>query len=179
MHEFYSLMRLEPRKSFRRYWKKINGAAWNGIRLDPDAGHWNAGVIGLPRDRAAELVDKTLSLTDAIIPAWGDKPHSHTEEMAFSFILGGAGNLREAIDVIGHYWGNKTPWREMIARFFALGRLKGSTIDDGINEFAGINLAAIPLHAQVKLWRRRADRLLDRILPAHRIYRFPGRLPPD
>lgn len=69
-----------------------------GIPLD--AWMWNAGVLGLaPQDRA--LLQQVVELTDLLCQ------HSSLhilEQLAFSWILSQNIRLREAADVVFHYW---------------------------------------------------------------------------
>jgi hypothetical protein len=78
---------------------------------------WNSGVVGVdPADR--RLIDEAIHLTDQLC----SRLRMHTlEQFALGIVLGRATRLREALDVVFHYWDRafRDPFHEQLPQLLA------------------------------------------------------------
>ena len=87
-----SMSRLLGENAFNLNGKEVSIAASSDM--------WNAGVVGLHPDNAG-LLEDVLALTDSLC----ERSDLHVlEQFAFSWLLSHRTNLREAADVVFHYW---------------------------------------------------------------------------
>lgn len=86
-------------------------------KIPTDAYMWNAGVIGLHPDNI-DLLAEVLTLTDQLC----ERSNLHIlEQLAFSYTLSQRTLLREADDLVFHYWPPylHAPFRHRITNIFA------------------------------------------------------------
>lgn len=86
---------------------------------------WNSGVVGLdPADR--RLLDQALFLVDGLYARTGI---ANMEQLGLGEVLGQTTRLRQAEDIVTHYWGRALPFFDAkLTYFFA--RYGGETLDE-------------------------------------------------
>lgn len=80
--------------------RMING---QDIHINDDTYMWNAGAVGISGKNGI-LVKEVLNLLDILID---DGPHYLSEQLTWSVMFSGRGNLQDAKNQIYHYWDNK------------------------------------------------------------------------
>ena len=86
-------------------------------KFKPEWLMWNPGVVGLhPADEP--LMEQVVQLTDAVHQR---SPSAVSEQAAFTQVLGRATRLREAEDVVFHYWAPhlRAPFQGLLAKLVA------------------------------------------------------------
>lgn len=89
--------------------------AGSPVRIPVTTAMWNAGVIGVS-PRNALLFTPMIELTDQL---YGGYQKHVMEQLAVSFYLHEASEIRPADAVIGHYWRQKPEYTAAIASFLA------------------------------------------------------------
>jgi hypothetical protein len=131
----------------------LRGERWP---VTEDTPMWNAGVVGIhPTD--AGLVDEVLHLVDQLHAGSG---HVHSEQFSFGAVLQLRTTLREAADVVQHYWAmeRRAPFRVLLDAAFADG------VDLARAEVLFTRLPAEPF----KVWGRRRVKRAAEALGLHR-----------
>ena len=95
-------------------WTDLAGSPLTMTASEP---MWNSGVVGVdPADR--RLIDEAIHLTDQLC----SRLRMHTlEQFALGIVLGRATRLREALDVVFHYWDRafRDPFHEQLPQLLA------------------------------------------------------------
>lgn len=176
MHEINGEMNRATDRANQRMWSKLAGKTLAGMTIPPNVVRRNAGVIGLPGASADAILRQSVDMCDAMYVA--NDRYKGSEEVAFSTVLGAHGPVVDAADVVGHYWGNKVPWRHAIADFFARGRLEGGTLDDDIARAAAFDFRTMPIRVHVPKRRRVIGGLLEKYVPLRQVRHYPEKLKP-
>ncbi len=96
---------------------KLRDAAGNSYQIRPEVNMYNAGVIGIdPADGG--LLQRVLDMTDQLC----EVSELHVlEQFAFSYLLAAQTELREADDLVFHYWPPylHEPFRKRLDQLFA------------------------------------------------------------
>ena len=85
------------------------------VRMPETTAMWNAGVIGLAAENVP-LLRRALALTDVMHQLY---PKHVTEQLAVSYVLQNALDLRATDDAIYHYWRSCPEIEPVLSRFFA------------------------------------------------------------
>ena len=93
---------------------------------------WNSGVVGIPRDYSIQVMEKALEICDSFlssgITCW------NMEQWAIAIALSQfVPAIKEADNIIGHYWHHKYVWSRFIAIFFTDSYAHGMTLEDELN----------------------------------------------
>ncbi|WP_196886780.1 hypothetical protein [Aureivirga sp. CE67] len=140
--------------------KQMKNKTFAGITIDGKSEMWNAGTIGVPKGKNREIVEKSLSLCDEMCAAGVTR--RLIEQFSFSVATKEICGLTPAEEQIGHYWGNKSEWNEMISGFFTNVALSNLDLNATIEKFKEINLIEIPIIKQRKNTQVRLERLLSK-----------------
>lgn len=141
----------------------LSGRQFADVPVTPQSWMWNAGVVGLPACRAAELLQLTLQVCDGMCAT--EAPRRLIEQFAFSVALDHAAALHPCESTIGHYWGNKPEWNQFILRFLAENRLRDDGLGDIFARLARMDWSRMPLETRPHGPVERIKRGLDRLLP--------------
>ncbi len=99
-----------------KMWKIVGGRAYSGITLNSQHDMWNAGVTGIPANRAKQVIATSLALCDGML---NDGAKTFVlEQYSTSISMKENTQLTAAAEHIGHYWGNKLEWEKLIKRLF-------------------------------------------------------------
>lgn len=145
-----------PKKSQSRLWKRIKNKTFGGNTITENDYMWNAGVIGIPADKCSETIDTAIKMVDDMcnrIPV-----NFLIEQFCVSVTLQRKVEIKAARGWIGHYWGNRDSWNNLISAFFAESYMKNSTIEEDMERMTNFNfgqipIAVIPGNTELKLHR--------------------------
>lgn len=145
-----------PTMSGLRMWKRIKNQTFGGNTITEDDCMWNAGVIGLPAKMCHEAIDTAIRMCDDMcnsIPV-----NFLIEQFCVSVTLQRMVELQAASGWIGHYWGNRDNWNNLISAFFAESYMKNYSVEDDMERVRNFNfdqipIAVIPRNTEVKLHR--------------------------
>ncbi|MBC8085355.1 MAG: hypothetical protein H7Z21_19325 [Hymenobacter sp.] len=163
MHESEGTLAALGSKTERRMWQQVGGLSFGDVRLHERHAMWNAGVVGVPAQGAAEAIALALRICDDLSRA-GVTPRL-IEQFALSVALQERFELRAARPYIGHYWSNKTEWNEHIASFLLESRLKNRSVAAEIEAVHGFGFGDVPVKKRLKNTRWRLYRLVDHLFP--------------
>lgn len=141
--------------------RQMNGKTFAGITIDGKSEMWNAGTIGVPKDKNKEIIEKALGLCDEMCAAGVTR--RLVEQFSFSVATKEVCGLTAAENQIGHYWGNKEEWNEMISGFFTNVALSALSSEEILEKFKQINLTELPIIKQRKNTQIRLEKFLSKI----------------
>ncbi|WP_196891545.1 hypothetical protein [Aureivirga marina] len=141
--------------------KQMNNKTFAGITINGKSEMWNAGTIGVPKGKNKEIIEKALNLCDEMCAA--DVTRRLIEQFSFSVATKEICGLTSAENEIGHYWGNKPEWNEMISGFFTNVVLSNLSFEETLTRFREIQLTEIPIIKQRKNTQIRLEKLLSKI----------------
>ncbi len=113
-------------------WKQTKGRKFANITITNNYHMWNSGVVGIPRDYSIQVMEKALEICDSFlssgITCW------NMEQWAIAIALSQfVPAIKEADNIIGHYWHHKYVWSRFIAIFFTDSYAHGMTLEDELN----------------------------------------------
>lgn len=149
-----------PTKTEQRMWKMCSGRSFGGVRVTEQSTMYNAGVIGLHREKAAVAAECALAVCDDLLKA--EVPERLVEQLAFSLALAEYGGVKAANHSIGHYWGNKVEWNHFISDFFVRQSLECNTIDIFLKSVRLIDFQAIPVYRKQSSTHRKLTQWVDK-----------------
>jgi hypothetical protein len=112
---------------------------------------WNAGVVALPGGIAGARVADALACTDAMSAA--GLGGLLLEQLSLSLSLDRDGDLRAAAPWFVHYWGNKTAWNALIARFLSDALVMHMPVAEVCEQIRGLDLTLPPIIRRGRLER--------------------------
>lgn len=101
-------------KTEKLMWKQMKSKTYMQSFIDNNTAMWNAGLIGVSK-KHFDCLDYTLGLNDAMCK--DGVTRRLIEQFSFSVGLNKYSELDSADDIVGHYWGNKQEWNDMISVF--------------------------------------------------------------
>lgn len=125
-------------------WKQLKGKSYANILVDKQTTMWNAGVVGLPQAKANEILNQALAICDTMCSE--QVRPKLIEQLSLSMALSHDGQLKSAEKHIGHYWGNKLGWNQLIAEFFKKNYLLNQDLDNLIYNIEQIDWNTIPIY---------------------------------
>ncbi len=150
-------------KTEKLMWKQSKGKIFLGQLVTEDLCMWNAGVIGLPADKAIPLLSDVLHLCDALCGAGITR--RLIEQFAFSVILSKKGDLSACDQSIGHYWANKSEWNYIILELFTKIHLQNISKEDLREAFNDIDLNKLPIYKKESTTRVKLADLVHKLFP--------------
>lgn len=125
-------------------WKQLKGKSYANILVDKQTTMWNAGVVGLPHAKADKILNQALAICDTMCSE--QVRPKLIEQLSLSMALSHDGQLKSAEKHIGHYWGNKLGWNQLIAEFLNKNYLLNQDLDNLIYNIEQIDWNAIPIY---------------------------------
>lgn len=149
-----------PYKTERVMWKQMKNKDHAGITISSSHCMWNAGVVAISK-HDTKCLSLALALCDSMCKS-NVRPRL-IEQFSFSVALGEYTKLVAAEKSIGHYWGNKKEWNELISKFIIESSLKSITLEEQINTVKEhINLK-VPIVKMQSSTRGKLGKLLDKM----------------
>lgn len=131
---------------------------------------WNAGVIGLPKQKAKELLQLSLQLCDEMCET--DCTRRLIEQFSFSIALKERTTLVSCEQAIGHYWGNKSEWNAMISAFFTNVALKQLSIAQCVEMLKEYDWNTLPVSKIERSTNRKLKNTVDKLFKPKNIRYF-------
>lgn len=145
-------------KTERLMWKQMNGKTYHSIQIDKNSAMWNAGLIGISHKHFSCL-DLTLGINDAMCE--DGVTRRLVEQFAFSLGLNEFSALKPADNIVGHYWGNKKEWNEIISNFLKECFMKHYSLDQIIQKVKEIDFTQIPIKVKESSTQRKLKNFID------------------
>lgn len=145
-------------KTEKLMWKQMKGKSYSNIKIGNDSTMWNAGLIGISPKHFACL-DLTLMINDAMCA--DGVTRRLIEQFAFSLGLDQFSKLKPADHVVGHYWGNKPEWNQIISQFLKEFFMKNYSLDDILNRIRQIDFSQIPIKVKESSTQKKLKNLVD------------------
>jgi hypothetical protein len=145
-----------PTKQLRRFRRRMRSVTFRGKSVELGEAMWNAGAVGLDASHYP-LVDEWLALVDEVYAQW---PYWIHEQWAISKLLGSAGTVSPADDVIFHYWAQKDDAVAAIRPELAL--LQSRTFEEALAHVRAQPLRLPPRVHRHSTLRERIARLFRR-----------------
>ena len=172
MHEREGALSELRSKTDQRMWSQVRQKTFGGVQLHERHGMWNAGVVGIPAEKAVAAIALALRMCDDF--SRQQVTPRLIEQFAISVALEETFPLHAARPYIGHYWSNKDEWNEHIAAFLLESHLQKWSVTEEIAQLAQFNFQVAPVKKMLKNTRWRLYHLVDRIFPPKELV-FAGR----
>ena len=145
-------------KTERLMWKQMKGKSYFNVKIDNNSTMWNAGLIGISPKHFGCL-DLTLGINDAMCA--DGVTRRLIEQFAFSLGLNEFSKLKPADKVVGHYWGNKPEWNQIISHFLKEIFMKNYSLDEIVEKIRQIDFSKIPVKVKESSTQRKLKNLVD------------------
>jgi len=146
-------------KTEKLMWKQMKGKSYFNTKVDNNSTMWNAGLIGISPKHFACL-DLTLGINDAMCA--DGVTRRLIEQFAFSLGLNEFSKLKPAAHVVGHYWGNKAEWNQIISHFLKEIFMKDYSLDEIVERIRQIDFSKIPVKVKESSTQRKLKNLVDK-----------------
>ena len=163
MHECEGRLSQLRSKTERRMWQQVQGRTLGGVALHAGHAMWNAGVVGIPAQRAAPAAALALRLCDDLSRA--QVTPRLIEQFALSVALAETGPLHPADPYVAHYWSTKTEWNEHIAAFLLASHLQQRTVAEEIAALDDFDFRCAPVKKVLSNTHWRMHHLVNRVFP--------------
>lgn len=172
MHEEEEVIAQSTRSGSKGLTKTLNGFSWEGFEFQPNTKMHNAGVIGLPANKAKELITQSIGLCDALCST--NSIDTYLEQLAFSMVLSSSEHFKNTDQLVIHYWGNKPEWDKTIDQFFVESYFQNLSLENELARFKTLNLKKIPIRSREKMGSQRLKNLATRLYPRKKESFFNG-----
>lgn len=168
MHLEECQLKVSTSKTEKKMWQSLKNKTFEGIDITNSTSMWNAGVIAIPKNKAAKLTQHAIDVCDAMCAT--DCRRRLLEQFAFSITLAHHTELLPADDVILHYWGNKPEWNTHIQRFFSDSKLQNRDLNADIDAISDFNWQSLAISTKIPSIKRRLYRLVDDVIPNRKLF---------
>lgn len=147
----------------RQMWNTMNGRTVRNITIGERHALWNSGVIGIPASKASQVISDWLALCDYMLDAGVEA--FNLEEYALSIALLEHTQLMATDDHVGHYWGNKADWEQLVSDLMCKAYMKNQTVEE---ELAGLDIELLkqtPVYVDRSSRYGQLCRLADKLFP--------------
>ncbi len=146
-----------------RMWKQIGGHTYGGISLGQHHSMYNAGVVAIPKSKLADVSNLALTICDGMLADNAER--IVIEQYSLSIALYEKTNMKVAEDLIGHYWGNKADWEQLVSDLMCKAYMKNQTVEE---ELAGLDIELLkqtPIYVDRSSRYGQLCRLADKLFP--------------
>lgn len=144
-------------------WNTMRGKRLGNITIGERHDLWNSGVIGISAADADQVIADWLMLSDVMLDA-GVKAFN-VEEYALSISLTEHTALQAANDQVGHYWGNKPDWEQLISDLMCQAYMKNLTLEEELAEMDIEQLCQTPVYVNRSSRYAQLCRLANKLFP--------------
>ena len=175
MHENEGALGTLKTKTERRMSAQIVGKVFGGVTIGAGHAMWNAGVVAVPGTKNLKAIQLALSICDDMCAA--DVERRLVEQFALSVALAESYPLHAGAEFIGHYWGNKAGWNEVITKFFLENYLRKASDEKELEALRAFDFFSEPLRTRRSSAHARWVRMLDGLYPPKGVVyvKEPGR----
>lgn len=163
MHENEGALATLKTKTERRMSAQIVGKAFGGVTIRGDHAMWNAGVVAVPGANNLKAIQLALSTCDDMCAA--DVERRLVEQFALAVALAETYPLHAGAEFIGHYWGNKAGWNEVITKFFLENYLRNFSYEKELEALRTFDFFSEPLRTRRSSAHARWIRMLNGLYP--------------
>lgn len=164
MHVREGLLSELKSKTIRKLWQTIKGREFGGIQIQTKHAMWNAGVVGIPGGQGIKITNSALKICDEILKEKVGK--WVVEQLSFSVVMSGNGDLQPAEPFIGHYWSNKDEWNESVQKFMLESFLKGNSVQDDIEAISKFDFSKIAIQKRIPNTQIRLKNVISKWFPS-------------
>lgn len=151
-----------PTKTERKMWQQIKYKKFASILIDKQTAMWNAGAIGIAPSNFHQI-EQVLQMCDEMCKAGVTR--RLIEQFSFSVVLNNEKPLAAAEHTIGHYWGNKESWNEVITKLICEAHMQNLSIEQQMHKAVNINFTQLPIRKRIPNTRLRLEKKLQTLLP--------------
>ena len=146
-----------------KMWKTMKGCHIGNITIGEEHDLWNSGIIGIPAAKILQVVNDWLLLCDEMLER-GVKAFN-LEEYALSVSLFSHTKLVATDDLVGHYWGNKEAWEQMVSNLMCQAYMKDQTLEEELSSLDMDLLCNTPIYVKRSSRHRQLCKLADKLFP--------------
>jgi hypothetical protein len=132
-------------RSGTRLWNRIKNKTFAGNTITENDCMWNAGVIGIPGDKCNKIIETSIKMCDEMCASI--KVNFLIEQFCVSVTLQRITEMQDACEWIGHYWGNRDSWNNLISTFFSESYMKNCSVEEDMERISDFNFGQIPISA--------------------------------
>jgi hypothetical protein len=147
-----------PTRSGTRLWKRIKNQTFAGNTITENDCMWNAGVIGIPANNCDRFIETAIKMCDEMCARIS--VNFLIEQFCVSVTLQRMVEMQEACGWIGHYWGNRVCWNNLISAFFSESYMKNCSIEEDMERMSDFNFRQIPISAIPRNTATKLNRLV-------------------
>lgn len=149
-------------KTFRYMLEDLNFKKVMGVEINRDTVMYNAGVIGIPKDRL-ELTARVVKMCDELLD-FNIRRNNILEQLSFSIVLSVNQNIRMAKGMITHYWADKAEWDAKMEKYFSKIAILNPAPEQRINLLEEYEFASMPWRIKRKSIKKRLFNLINKII---------------
>lgn len=147
-------------KTEKKLWKQIGNRSFGGIAITKNTCMWNSGVIGISREHFA-AIPLALQITDHMCQ---EKVTCFTmEQLSFGIACNEFSNLQSSDDIVGHYWGNKLQWDQVISNWMSKCLLTGISREQMVEQIKDFPFQDYPFYVKRSNTQQRLVKRLDKL----------------
>lgn len=144
-----------------KMWHTVKGKTLAGITLGMQHNMWNSGIIGIPAQLAPDIINHTISLLDAMLDT-GVKSFN-VEQYALSVAMFEHSTIKEAIQYVAHYWGNKQEWETLIYELIVKAHMKQLSFEEELAQIDINELRKHPIYIHKSSTGKRLKGFIDNL----------------
>lgn len=167
LNKGYNLMHLNegtlPKfrtKTGKKFWKLIKNKKFSDILIDENTCMWNSGVIGIS-PKHFETIPLALRITDEMCAM--NITCFTMEQLSFALASSHHSLLKPADHIVGHYWGNKDQWNEVISNWIKKSMMGNLTAKEMTEEVKCFPFKEIPYYLKYSNTYKRLASQLKRV----------------
>lgn len=149
-----------PTKTEKLMWKQMKNKTYAGIFIDNNTCMWNAGTIGIST-KHFDSISLTLKLNDELCA--DNVTRKLIEQLSFSIGTNHYSKLIPADDIIGHYWGNKNQWNDIISNWLKTSFMYNLNMSQMKEELLRIPFSEIPIYTKQSNTHERLTKKLNNL----------------
>lgn len=146
-------------KTEKLMWKQMKGKTYHNVKIDENTAMWNAGLIGVSR-KHLDCLELTLGINDAMCE--DGVTRRLIEQFAFSLGLNEYYKLQPADHIVGHYWGNKKQWNNVIGSFLKECFMKNYSLQEILEQVRTMDLKKLPIKVKESNTERKLKNFISK-----------------
>lgn len=158
-----------PTKTEKLMWKQMKNKTFANIKIDTETEMWNAGLIGISSKHTSNSINLALQINDELCAS--NVTRRLIEQLSFSIATNHYSKLKAADHIVGHYWGNKDEWNNVISNWMKKALMNAYTSQQMMNSLLQIPFKEIPIYTKQSNTHKRLLLKLNNIFkPKKKLY---------
>ena len=150
-------------KTTSKMWRQIKGKTYSGEVITKNHHMWNAGVVGISKQNFQNTIPKALAICDQMC---NERVTDRLiEQFALSVALNQNNNLVASDKHIGHYWGNKAQWNQLINDCFLMFHFSSYSLSKQMEYISEIDFYSLPTIVKIPNTRKKLVSLITKLFP--------------